>query len=191
MQLFPVCRTKKPDSLWIPRTWSNCFLCFRFRHSYGTGETTVKVVNSEGQAARSSFAIIKPHFMTDTFSFQESPPWNRRHSFLLPVPADVADIRSRRSTGTRLLRRGGRRTGRSRHRCWPADIRRLRCTRREPMPLLLLAGRSQRRCWPGGPAIAAPGGGELMHTSLELGINAHQRRTWTPRRAGPAENRIE
>jgi hypothetical protein len=36
------------------------------------------------------------------------------------------------------------------------------------MPLLLLAGRSQRRCWPGGPAIAAPGGGELMHTSLEL-----------------------
>ena len=42
-----------------------------------------------------------------------------------------------------------------------------------------------------GPAIATPGGEELMHTSLELGINAQQRRTRTQRRAGPAENRIE
>ena len=62
-----------------------------------------------------------------------------------------------------------------------------------PQPALqqAWARRSRRRCWPGGPAIAAPGGGELMHTSLELGINAQQRRTRTQRRAGPAENRIE
>ena len=32
-----------------------------------------------------------------------------------------------------------------------------------------------------GPAIAPPGGGELMHASLELGVNAHQLRTRTPR----------
>ena len=38
-----------------------------------------------------------------------------------------------------------------------------------PQPALqqAWARHSRRRCWPGGPAIAAPGGGELMHTSLE------------------------
>jgi hypothetical protein len=37
------------------------------------------------------------------------------------------------------------------------------------------ARRSRRRCWPRGrpPAIAAPGGGELMHTSLETWCTGH------------------
>ena len=73
--------------------------------------------------------------------------------------------------------------------------------------LLQARARSRRRRWPftssgfpkpapvlaRGAAIATPGGGELIHASasLELGINAHQLRTRTQRRTGPAENRIE
>ena len=80
------------------------------------------------------------------------------------------------------LRRRGRRRGRPLFQSPPGRRRRSpagRQRRKQRVPVLLQARARSRRCSkPGpaaagagmarGPAIAAPGGGELMHTSLEL-----------------------